>query len=138
MKKTKILKIASKIFITLSFCIYFLLPSIAFCEKKVEDYLPTFEAEDSEQYKDQIDTVENLPNYDMPTTLSMIAKLLIGITGSLAMVGLIVSGTLYVTAHGNDQQMEKAKNILIYIVVGVVVIAASYAIILGISSLSFD
>ena len=108
-------------------------------EKTPADYyLPTMPAVLSEQYQDELVNAENLPAGDIPVVFSIIADILLGITGSIAMVALIYTGILYVTARGDDTQLDKAKNILLYIIVGLVVIAASYANILGISSLSFD
>jgi hypothetical protein len=46
-----------------------------------------------------------------------------------AFVGFVVAGFFYVTAYGNEQQLEKAKKILIWSVVGLLLVIASYTII---------
>lgn len=45
-----------------------------------------------------------------------------------AFVGYVVAGFMYVTAFGNDEQLGKAKKILIWISVGLILVMLSYAI----------
>jgi len=49
--------------------------------------------------------------------------------GLIAVVALIYAGFLYVTAGGDDGQHEKAKKIVIYAAVGIILILASFAIV---------
>ena len=46
-----------------------------------------------------------------------------------AFVGFVVAGFFYVTAYGNEEQLQKAKKILIWSVVGLLLVIMSYAII---------
>ena len=41
---------------------------------------------------------------------------------------MIYSGYLWMLARGNEQEVEKAKNIIIYAVIGLVVVLSAYAI----------
>jgi len=41
---------------------------------------------------------------------------------------MIYAGYLWMLARGNEQEVEKAKNIIIYAVIGLVVVLAAYAI----------
>jgi len=45
-----------------------------------------------------------------------------------AFVGYVVAGFMYVTAFGNDEQLQKAKKILIWVSVGLILVMLSYAI----------
>jgi len=45
-----------------------------------------------------------------------------------AFIGYVVAGFLYVTAFGNDEQLQKAKKILIWATVGIILVILSYAI----------
>lgn len=45
-----------------------------------------------------------------------------------AFVGYVVAGFMYVTAFGNDQMLEKAKKILIWVTIGLILVLLSYAI----------
>lgn len=44
-------------------------------------------------------------------------------------VGFVYASFLYVTAFGNDDQVQKAKKVMIYVVVGIVVVILSYSIV---------
>ena len=62
---------------------------------------------------------------------SMISKV---ITTALTFVGVIFlvlaiyGGYTWMIARGNEQEVEKAKNIIIYAVIGLVVVLSAYAI----------
>lgn len=45
-----------------------------------------------------------------------------------AFVGYVVAGFMYVTAFGNDEQIQKAKKILIWVSAGLILVILSYAI----------
>lgn len=45
-----------------------------------------------------------------------------------AFVGFIAAGFMYVTAYGNEEQVQKAKKILIWSVVGLLLVIASFSI----------
>ncbi|MFA6458003.1 MAG: hypothetical protein WCV72_01255 [Patescibacteria group bacterium] len=47
----------------------------------------------------------------------------------IAMIFLIYAGFLYVTSMGNDEQAKKAKNIIIWVVVGIIVIMIAYSLV---------
>jgi cytochrome bd-type quinol oxidase subunit 2 len=49
--------------------------------------------------------------------------------GIIAVIMIIYGGFLYVTAAGNQEKLEKAKKIIMYAVVGIVVILLSFAIV---------
>lgn len=50
------------------------------------------------------------------------------IAGALAVIYFIFAGFQYLTSAGNPEAAQKARNSLLYAVVGIVVIALSYAI----------
>jgi TRAP-type C4-dicarboxylate transport system permease small subunit len=49
--------------------------------------------------------------------------------GLVATAFVIYGGFLYVTSQGEDQQVEKAKKILIYSTIGIIVVLISFALI---------
>ncbi len=49
--------------------------------------------------------------------------------GLVAVGFVIYGGFLYVTSQGDDGNTEKAKNIIIYAVIGIIVILVSYALV---------
>jgi hypothetical protein len=49
--------------------------------------------------------------------------------GFVATLMIIYGGVLYVTSAGNDENVQKAKKILLYAIVGIIVILLSFAIV---------
>lgn len=69
------------------------------------------------------------PADGMVTIIRNLLTWLLGIVGVIALIGFIVSGIQYLTAAGNEDQMQSAKRNLLYSVIGVVVVLASFVII---------
>jgi len=61
------------------------------------------------------DFVQNILNY------------FLGFLGFVTVIMVIYGGVLYVTSAGNDDNVGKAKKILLYSVIGIMMILASYA-----------
>lgn len=62
----------------------------------------------------------------------MIAKLVLytlGFAGAIATVFVIYGGLRYITSNGNSEQIDSAKKILLYAILGLLVIALSYVIV---------
>ena len=66
--------------------------------------------------------------------ITMIVNYFLGLLGLIAVVFLIYAGVLLVTAGGQEDQVSKAKKIIVYAVIGIVVVLLSYAIVTFVSS----
>jgi len=53
---------------------------------------------------------------------------LLGILGFLAVIGFVVAGILYLTAAGDEDQIGKAKNAMLYSIIGVIVALMGFVI----------
>lgn len=70
-----------------------------------------------------------LPTGTIYNIISATLQWLLGILGFIAVVGFVISGILYLTAAGNESQIEKAKSAMTYSIVGVIVALMGYVII---------
>lgn len=61
------------------------------------------------------------------TVLDKTASWLIAISITLFMLMLLVGGIQYLTSAGNEDQTTKAKNTIIWAIVGLIVVLASWA-----------
>ncbi|MDD4610576.1 MAG: pilin [Patescibacteria group bacterium] len=61
--------------------------------------------------------------------IGLIIRAALGIVGSLALLMVIYGGFLLMTAHGNEQQVTKGKDVLIWAVLGLIIIFTSYAVV---------
>lgn len=66
--------------------------------------------------------------------VTLIINYFLGILGLVAVAMLIYAGVLMVTASGNDEQVGKARNIITYAVIGIVIILLSYTIVTFVTS----
>lgn len=60
---------------------------------------------------------------NIPTFLSHTMGWFLSIIGALAVIAVIYSGFMYLTAAGNNDQAEKAKKNLTWAIVGLVLVA---------------
>lgn len=65
----------------------------------------------------------------LTTNVTQIINFFLGILGLVAVAFLIYAGVLMVTAGGNDEQVGKARKIITYAVVGIVIILLSWTIV---------
>jgi membrane protein YqaA with SNARE-associated domain len=81
-----------------------LLPSVALAQFDISVLEPT-----------------ELPNAPIANIIGSIMNWLLGILGFLAIIAFVISGILYLTSGGNQEQVERAKRSMVYAIVGVVV-----------------
>lgn len=77
----------------------------------------------------QIDASKvGLPQSNPDTVLTGVLNLVYMITGVVAVIALIVSGFMYVASNGNAETVKKAKNGIIYSIIGLIVVASAFTI----------
>jgi multisubunit Na+/H+ antiporter MnhB subunit len=54
---------------------------------------------------------------------------LLAILGFVGIIGFVIAGILYLTAAGNEEQIEKAKSAMMYSILGIVVALIGFVII---------
>jgi hypothetical protein len=65
----------------------------------------------------------------VPTLIGQVINAVLGIVGSIALIMFIYGGITWMTASGNQQSVEKGKNILMWAALGLAVIFLSYALV---------
>lgn len=73
-------------------------------------------------------TTPTLPTVDLLSTLEKIATLLFWILLTLAIVAIVWAGILFVTAGGKAEQVEQARHIILYAIVGIIIALLAYGI----------
>lgn len=66
--------------------------------------------------------------------ITLLINYFLGILGLIAVGFLIYSGVLMVTAGGDEQQISKARKIITYAVIGIVIILLSWTIVTFVAS----
>lgn len=79
-----------------------------------------------------------LPFADLKTQiLPKAIKTFLMLVGSLSLAVFVYAGVMLVVAQGKEEDITKFKNILLWSLVGLAFITASYAIVRGIMGISF-
>ncbi len=60
--------------------------------------------------------------------IKVIANIIMQIGGIVAVVFIIWSGFLFVTARGNEEQLKKARSVFFWTIIGAVILLGAYAI----------
>lgn len=81
------------------------------------------------------DAAATLPGGTITNIATSIMKWLLIIVGILAIVGFVISGILYLTAAGDEDQIAKAKRAMIYSIIGVIVALLGVVIITAVNSM---
>jgi len=67
-------------------------------------------------------------NLTITDRVALIIRVVLGLVGTVFLVLTIYAGIMWMTAGGNDEQLEKAKKTLTRSVIGLIVITSSYSI----------
>lgn len=70
-----------------------------------------------------------LPSTDIRLIIANIIRVALGLIGIVLVVIIIYGGYLWMTAGGNEEQIAKAKKVLINAVIGLIIILSAYAIV---------
>lgn len=66
---------------------------------------------------------------DLMTVLQVVINVVLGVVGFLAVAMIIIGGIQYTTSAGDAQRVTKAKNTILYGVVGLVIALLAFAIV---------
>lgn len=71
---------------------------------------------------------------DLVTNVQLVINYFLGVLGLVAVAFLIYAGILMVTAGGEEDNIGKAKKIITYAAIGIVIIVLSYTIVQFVTS----
>jgi hypothetical protein len=88
--------------------------------------------------------ISNVPTLTIPTNINLnpmrlalwALNWLVWIAGAIALGFLIYGGIMFVTSGGDAEKTTKARNTILYAVVGIIVVTISYAVIVWANSLA--
>ena len=75
---------------------------------------------------------------DIETIVAIVIRSILGLLGVIFLVLMVYGGFLWMTAKGNEQQVEKAKNLITAAIIGLIIVLSSYAISVFIIKLTGD
>ncbi|TAK96557.1 hypothetical protein EPO05_01700 [Patescibacteria group bacterium] len=72
--------------------------------------------------------VKNTPTDDYYRTIGNVLTYFLAVIGIVSVIGIAVSGVLYLTAGGDEKRVERAKSWIVYTVAALVVTLIGYVI----------
>ena len=72
---------------------------------------------------------ENSESADIGTVITNILQAVIAISGIIAAIFVVVGGIQYITSAGDAGKLKKAKDTILYALIGIVVCALAFAIV---------
>ena len=64
----------------------------------------------------------------LPEIIGNIIQWILGLVGVVLLIMFIYGGVLYATSAGNEEKVETGKKVMLYAIIGVVIIALSFAL----------
>ncbi len=81
----------------------------------------------------EIKAASGCPNQGTPnqlkTVITNILKTVIGISGLVAVIFVVIGGINYMTSGGDSGKIQKAKNTILYALIGILICALAFAIV---------
>lgn len=83
--------------------------------------LKHFSADAVKDIQDNVNKLNLSSNADLLGTIGIIINTLVGLVGVVATIMLIIGGFRYATAGANEKNVEKARNQIMYAIIGIVI-----------------
>ncbi len=90
--------------------------------------IPFIHAADLTSNLDLVGGESELGNEDLTTTIGKLISALLSVLGVIFLLLIIWAGFTWMTAQGDPKKVDKAKDILITSVVGLIILLSAYAI----------
>lgn len=90
--------------------------------------VPLSHAADLTSNLDLVGSESELGNEDLTTTIGKLIAALLSVLGVIFLLLIIWAGFTWMTAQGDSKKVDKAKDILITSVVGLIILLSAYAI----------
>ena len=72
---------------------------------------------------------QGLPGGKLPDLIAGVVKTALVVVAVIALASIVYGGFRYITSRGDEREVEEAKNIITYAVIGILVIGLAYAIV---------
>jgi len=89
------------------------------------------------QFPEELKAVGNLPEVSAEGLISVAITTVLRLAMAIALIAMVVMGIFMVKAQGDEEKISSAKKIMLYLVIGMIIIAASFGLVSGISQFNF-
>lgn len=83
--------------------------------------------------KDDSKYIRALPDVSLEGGMTLAIKAMLRSAMYLTIIAIVVAAIYYIISRGKDEDMTKAKDIILYLVIGMAIIAAAYGVVAGVT-----
>lgn len=76
----------------------------------------------------------DLPEGTIWDIIGNLMKWLLGLVGFVGIIGFAIAGVLYLTAAGDETRIDKAKNAMLYSIIGIIVALVGFVVIQAVTA----
>lgn len=77
--------------------------------------------------------VKDLPSITLESGITVAIKTVLRSAFLMTIAAIVVAAIYYIISRGKEEDMTKAKDIILYLVIGMAIIAAAYGIVAGVT-----
>lgn len=85
----------------------------------------------------ELKAVSDLPELTDKAFFTSAIKTILGLSMVITLVAIIIAAIYYIYAQGEEESITKGKDIILYLIIGLAVMAGAYGIISGIAQFEF-
>lgn len=85
----------------------------------------------------ELKVVSALPEVTIEEAITTTIKTILAWSMSIALITIVFIGIYYLKSMGTEEDLSKSKNMIIYLAIGMAIMAAAYGVIVGISQFDF-
>ncbi len=85
----------------------------------------------------EIGNVTNLPELTDTALFMNVIQIILGWSMLITLIALVVAAIYYLISRGKEEDITKAKDIIIYLLIGMGIMSAAYGIVVGITQFRF-
>lgn len=103
----------------------------------VSDLLPSTTPEGYTDSGGEVGAVQALPSLSAEQAVTETIKLVLEWSMAIALIAIIVAAIYYIIGRGKEDDINKAKDILFYLIIGMAIMSAAYGVVAGIAQFKF-
>lgn len=86
---------------------------------------------------EELKVVSDLPEVTIEEAITTTIKTILAWSMLIALITIVFIGIYYLKSMGTEEDLSKSKNMMIYLAIGMAIMAAAYGVVVGISQFDF-
>jgi hypothetical protein len=106
------------------------------CDEAVRSLLPR-PGEFDKKSNNELKAIGSLPEVSAESLIKTVIKTILGASMLLTLIAIVFAAVYYIKSQGQEEDISKAKNIILFLIIGMVIMAGAYGIVSGVIQFKF-